>query len=309
MANSSLAAAEFGLLCALIVSVVRFAWVTVSTSEGFEHPALAVGSSLVSLAVVSMLYSGQFERICLAAIGHWTSDEQVLTDARRALSDADRALTDLANFFSPGPHLASRPHPTLTPLAIIAALYLIRLSIYFAVTRRRIRYADPGLLKHAAVTGPVYWSHITAYAMVLSFFIVIARSNPVWVSLTSIGVIVVLVVGFTGPFQDGIVLCRDAVRSSWHLATSLGGTIARASLVVARAVRLVVERAHQFYMRRISDPLRRVSGRAVAATERLEQRTKEQLREEAQKHARFARDDGVRADAASAPEAPPAPEV
>lgn len=185
MAETIAAVGELILCAGLLIAVWLFIFGAFTRGE-FEHRIVAAGSSLVALIGYCTIYSGQIRRISIQAISHWTADPTTINRADDHFRDADQFFTRLANYLSPGEHVGYRPYPTLIPLIILASVFTIRSLIYFSVTRRR--FPDAG------VTGPVYWSHISAYVMLVSFFIVIVNWNVAIVIAGSLALIVALIV-------------------------------------------------------------------------------------------------------------------
>jgi hypothetical protein len=274
--TSILAAAELFLFLALANSVIRFLHAAFAEAEGSDQRLLAAVSSATTLVAVSTIYSGRFAEDCDRAVRHWTDDSRAIRTADRVLIHIDDVCTSIANALNPSKDVGFRPHPTFIPFAIIGCLYIIRWLIYVSATRKRLRYA--------AITGSVYWSHITAYVGVVSFLVVIANWDVALVIGASLLLIVLLVVGLMGVFQDALFVIRGGIASLWKLIKGLGGSVARASLTVARTVRIMVERAHELYRIHISTPLRKATDTVVDASARFEERSKEKLAEENQRH-------------------------
>jgi hypothetical protein len=270
------AAGEILLVLALANSVLRFVHSALFDREDAEARLLAVASSVISLVAVCVLYSGMFSRHLIEAVDVWVGAGELTDDVANAAHRFDELATSLGNALSPGPTLEYRPSPTLIPLAIITAFYLVRWTIYATVSRKKLRYAS--------VTGSVYWTHISAYAMAVSFVVVLVNWNLVAVVLGSALALVVLLFGMAGFFADVGYALRGLATLTWRLVTTVGEVLARASVRVARFVRLAFRRAHTFYIAYVRKPVRASTDWAVEGSRRLDLRAKEKLREENQRN-------------------------
>ena len=275
----------------LVNSVIRFGLSGMRDKNGGGMKLLAAFSSLVTLLGLIALYADAVRQTAMQAVRSWTSNEGFIDSFRTVVVGADRFARDLVNSVNPGADVAYRPDRSLWPFAVVVAAFLVRWLIYVALERRQ--------LSDAAATGSVYWSHITAYAMTVAFFILIAGWNPMVVILGSLVLIGAFLVFLTGLFEDLALLVRRAARIVVLYAKGLGRRVAQLCVAFAGVIRLVFERAHYLYITHIRKPLRRVTERAVTAAESFDNSAKDDLTEENRRHrARFHRQE----DAPDVPE-------
>ena len=269
---------ELAALAILTNSIIRFFLSSAWSGNLSENRILAGTSSLVTLLITCILYSEAVTRDWTAAIRTVFGSKWVALQERifAALDSINSFFFNLNSSIDYHHVSANILHQVSWPLVILGVSYALRLCIYLALERRN--------LNDAATTGAVYWSHITAYAMLISLAIVVVHWEPLVVLSGSIGIIVVLLIGFQGVFADIFVLLTGFARFSWRIASSGGREIARVSAFIAGTVRLVFSRAHAVYSRHVSDPIRRNTERAVKFSTEVDNRAKQRLIHENDRH-------------------------
>lgn len=243
---AGLTALLFGML---VNSVLRFLW---KSRRGHRTSRLlAAASSLLTLLVMSALYSGELFRNGTKAIYWLTSERDIAIRVGNVLGRIDATATHLVNIVSPGADVGLRPTPSPVPAMIVGGVYLVRFFIYRFVERRR--------LDHSGATGSTYWSHFTAYSMLVVFLIEVAHWPVIPVIAGSLGLLVLLRIGLAKLFADAAILISSVLKSVVHIVAALGQAIARAAVGVATAVRSAFTHAHKWYVEHVSAPIRRFS--------------------------------------------------
>jgi hypothetical protein len=259
---------------------------------------LASLSSAVSLAVVVAIYVDSFRRATMNAARSWTSDQSFLNGVQSAVVGGDQAVRSGVNFMNPGPDVSYRPHPSIWPIVIVVSSYAVRWLIYVTVER--------GNYRNAAITGSAYWSHMTAYAMIVSFLVVVAGWNALLVVPVSMLLVLGLLIGVAGIFEDIFLLVRVGGRLVMTYAKGVGAVLARHTVAVARLVRVMFQRGHELYVERVRMPVQRFTGRLEMAADQFDQRAHDELADEDERNRRlFSRAKPVPAEQPSSPEAPP----
>ncbi|HEY4779207.1 MAG TPA: hypothetical protein VIH47_06420 [Solirubrobacterales bacterium] len=235
---------------ALCVSIVRFWRESRLGAESVRR--LAALSSALTLAIVVIIYSGEFRHQTLLALGELGASKGLHEAAVDVLTRFDNICTDVANAINNvlgAEPVGFRPFPPIWPAVILGLGYLIRFVIYRFHTRKRNT--------EAALSGAVYWSHITTYVMVLAFLIVISGADPsvlVPVSLIALGAIIVSVKLLIEDF--GKVLGAVA-KTLWTEVSRAAGWIAYIATEVAGFVREALTYASKAYLQHIRKPLER----------------------------------------------------
>ncbi len=255
---------NIAIFLALCVSIVQF-WRgrRLGSSTIRELAAL---SSLITLIVVVLLYSGEFLHESLAALREMNASEGVRQAAVNALTKVDETAIEVVNAVNGvigAPEVGYRPEPPVWPAALLGIGYSIRFLIYrFHTTRGN---------EEAALTGAVYWSFITAYLMALAYLIVLAGFNAAAVISLSLIVLVVVVVGVRVFFQDLGLAVRAIARTVWTEISRAAAFIAYLATEIAATVRALLSYANRLYIQRIRQPLRA----GVEAVEKRNRRARE----------------------------------
>lgn len=269
----------FNLLVAgaLCVSVVRF-W-RESRLGAASVRRLAALSSAIALLVVLIIYSGEFRHQALLSLRFLGASEHFYNTCRDFLAHFDDVFTKIANAINDvlrASHVGHRPHPPIWPVALLSLGYVIRYFIYRFHTKRGNT--------DAALTGAAYWSHITTFAMVLAFLIVIAGANPVVlvpVSLVALGAIIVSVKLL---IEDFGVSLRAAARTAWTEVARAAERIAYLATEIAGAVRDLLAYASKAYLEHVRKPLRRRIDALEARNRSARKVTKRRLIEQNIRH-------------------------
>ncbi len=235
---------------ALCVSIVRFWRESRLGAESVRR--LAALSSALTLAIVLIIYSGEFRHQTLLALGDLGASKGLHEAAVDVLTRFDNICTDVANAINNvlgAEHVGFRPFPPVWPAVLLGLGYLIRFIIYRFHTKKGNT--------EAALSGAAYWNHITTYVMVLAFLIVISGADPsvlVPVSLIALGAIIVSVKLLIEDF--GKVLSA-AAKTLWTEVSRAAGWIAYIATEVAGFVREALAYASKAYLQHIRKPLDR----------------------------------------------------
>jgi hypothetical protein len=249
---------------ALCVSILRF-W-RESKLGATSVRRLAALSSALTLLVALMLYSGELRHNALLGLRQLGAGEGLFEVAREIVNHLDQFFTSIAsaiNGLIGAEEAGYRPDPPAWPAALLILGYALRFVIYRSHTRKGNA--------EAALTGAVYWSHITAFAMALAFLIVLGGANP-WVlvpgSLVALAAIVVSVKLLIEDFGVGVRAAAETVLTE---AARAAGWVAYLATEVAGFVRELLAYASRAYLERVRKPLRR----RIAGLERRNRSTRE----------------------------------
>jgi hypothetical protein len=261
MTSIILTVANLVIVVALCVSIVRF-WQEGMRSAGSVR-RLAALSSVVTLLVSLIIYTGEFRRNALSALGYLGAGESLYRNTAQFLIHFEHVFTQIANAINGvlgAGHVGYRPYPPVWPAVLLLLGYGIRFLIYRFHTRKGN--------SEAALTGAVYWSHITTYAMVLSFLIVITGVSPWLLVPASLIVLGVIVVSVKLVIEDVGITVRAAIKTIWTEITRAARRIAFLATEFAAAVRSLLAYANEAYLKNVREPLRK-------KVEALEKRNKE----------------------------------
>ncbi|MGP0049305.1 MAG: hypothetical protein ACLPZR_10740 [Solirubrobacteraceae bacterium] len=235
---------------ALCVSAVRFWSESRLGAESVRR--LAALSAFVTLLVVLMIYSGEFRKNGLLALQRVHAHPSLYGHVSDFLTGFDHVFTRVANTLNVFTRdVGYRPNPPLWPAILLLLSYSVRFLIYRLHTRKQ--HAE------AALTGAVYWTHITAYAMVVAFFIVIVGWSAWLVIPLSLVVVVAFLVSVRLIVEDLGELVRVGLQSGWTLLIQAGRWIAEAATEIAAFVRAMLKYASKAYLEHIREPLRRIT--------------------------------------------------
>jgi hypothetical protein len=263
-------------LLVLLNSFVRFAHAGFTAERAVGARVLAAGSSLVTLLVAAAIYADAFRRAAMDASRTWFGDSPFTVGLHDAIAPADRFVRDAVNAVNPGNDVVYTPHPALWPIVLIAVAYVVRGLMYLTLERKD--------LKHAAVTGATYWSHITGYAMIVAFLVEIVGWNAFAVVAVSLLILAACVVGLAGVFEDAGVVFRAVLRVAAHYLHGVSEKLARLGASIAAAIRIFFRRAHRLYLDHVRAPIRRRTSSAIAAAERFDRQAAEELKRENERH-------------------------
>jgi hypothetical protein len=264
MTSIIIAVVNLVVVVALCVSIVRF-WQEGMRSAGSVR-RLAALSSVVTLLVSLIIYTGEFRRNALSALGYLGASESLSNSAAQFLIHFEHVFTQIANAINGmlgAGHVGYRPYPPAWPAVLLLLGYGIRLLIYRFHTRKGN--------SEAALTGAVYWSHITTYAMVLSFLIVITGVNPWMLVPVSLIVLGVIVISVKLVIEDVGITVRVAAKTIWTEITRAARRLAFLATEFAAAVRTLLAYANEAYLKNVRKPLRK----KVEALEKRNRQTRE----------------------------------
>jgi hypothetical protein len=271
---------DLAIVVALCVSIVQF-WRERRLGSSVVRELGAL-SALISLVVFVLIYSGSFLHETLASLQHWGVDRSVRKSVLGILRPFDEACTGVANAINRvigAGEVGYRPDPPVWPAALLVVGYGIRFLIYRFQTRKGNR--------DSALTGAVYWSYITAYAMVLAYLVVVAHFDAAVIVPISLALIAVIVVSVKVFFEDFGLTVRAIARTAWTEVTRAASRIAFLATEVAAVVREALAYASRFYLERIRKPLRNgidtLEARNVRAREEAEKRLARQNAQHAER--------------------------
>lgn len=265
------------VVVALCVSIVRFLRESKLGAQSVRR--LAALSAAVTLLITLLIYSGEFRHQALLALSFLGVSKGLYEAVQSFLTHFDEVCTSVANAINNvlgAEEVGYRPHPPIWPAQLLVLGYLVRFLIYRFHTRRGNT--------DAALSGAVYWSHITTYVMVLAYLIVIAGLNPsvvVPVSLIAVGAIVVSVKLL---IEDFGVSVRAAAKTIWTEVARAAEWIAYLATEFAGAVRSFLAYASRTYVERIREPLRDVIAALEERNEEARKNSKERLAEQNTRH-------------------------
>jgi hypothetical protein len=261
------------IVAALAVSTVRF-W-SDGRRKGAAQRRLAAAGTLLTLAVTLMIYSGEINRQILAALTALGIDGGFYETTSSVLHGFDVGCTHAANFINGILGVADvgyRAYPPAWPAALLIVGYGIRFLIYRSHTKRGN--------EDAALTGAVYWSHITTYVMVIAFLIVVTGVNP-WVLVpVSLLATAAIVVSLKLIAEDLGVLLRALAKTVWTGFVRLGRQVAYFATEFAARVRAFLAYASKAYVDNVRTPLRAWVERVDKRNQDLRKASGERLKEQ-----------------------------
>jgi hypothetical protein len=238
------------ILVALCVSIVQFWRGRDLGAETIRE--LAALSSLVTLVIVVLLFSGLFLHEALAALREVGASAGLREAAGDALRHVDEACINVINAINGvigGPDVGYRPEPPVWPAVLLGIAYSVRFLIYRFHTRRHNT--------DAALTGAAYWSFISTFVMLLAYLIVLADFDPVPLIPASLIALAIVVIGVRVFFEDFGLALRVAVKTISTEVSRAASFIAYLATEIAGAVRELLAYANRLYIERIRKPLRR----------------------------------------------------
>jgi len=239
------------IFVALYVSIVQFWRGRRLGSETIR--GLAALSSVITLLIVVLLYSGEFLHEVLAALRDLGASTGIRQAAVSVLTHVDEFCIKIVNAINGilgATEVGYRPEPPVWPAALLGIGYSARFLIYRFHTRRGNA--------EAALTGAAYWSFITTYLMLLAYLIVLAHFNPASLIPISLIILAVVVVGVRVFFEDFGLTVRVIAQTIWTEISRAGAFIAYLATEIAAAVREALSYANRLYIERIRKPLRTV---------------------------------------------------
>lgn len=252
------------IFVAFCVSIVQFWRGRRLGSETIRE--LAALSSLITLVIVILLYSGEFLHEALAVLREFGAGAGLREATVSALMHVDEFCIRVVNAINGAlgaPEVGYRPEPPAWPAVLLGIGYSIRFLIYRFHTRR-------GNVE-AALTGAAYWSFITTYLMLLAYLIVLAHFDPAHLIPASLIILAVVVVGIRVFFKDFGLAVRAIAQTLWTEISRGAAFIAYLATEIAAAVRELLSYANRLYIGRIRKPLRE----GIKAVERRNRRARE----------------------------------
>jgi hypothetical protein len=208
---------SLGFVAALSISVAKFWSESRLGAESVRR--LAALSAAVTLLMVLLIYSGEFRKNGLLALQHLHAHAALYGHAGDFLASVDHVFTKIANVLNVfTADVGYRPDPPVWPAVVLAIGYLVRFLIYRLHTRKSNT--------EAALTGSVYWSHVTAYAMVVAFCIVVVGWSPLLVVPISMAIVAIFLVSLRLVLEDLGELVRVGLQSALTLLVAAGRWVA-----------------------------------------------------------------------------------
>jgi len=261
------------IFIALCVSIIQFWRGRRLGSETIRE--LAALSSLITLVIVVLLYSGEFLHEVIAALQELGASAGVRQAAVNVLAHVDEFCINVVNAINGilgASEVGFRPEPPVWPAILLSIGYSIRFLIYRFHTRRGNT--------EAALTGAAYWSFITTYLMLLAYLIVLAQFDPARLIPVSLVILAIVVVGVRVFFEDFGLTMRAIAQTLWTEISRAAAFIAYLATEIAAAVRELLSYANRLYIDRIRKPLRKgikaVEDRNRRAREKAEKRLAKQ---------------------------------
>jgi hypothetical protein len=260
-------AVSLTIVIALCVSIVAF-WRD-SQIGARSVRRLASASSAITLLIIVVIYAGEFRRNALSALTYIGVDEQTYADAYKLLTDVDDFIVRVVESIRPSDAgVWGHAYPPAWPAILLIVGYTIRFLIYRLHTKKANA--------NAALTGSVYWSHITTYAMTMAFLIVVFGWNPALVVSMSLAILAVATVSIKLWLADLGTVARIAGKSIWTVVSNGARRIAYAATALAAFVRIAANYANRAYVEKIRKPL-------MTKVDKLEEWNKDQRDASAQK--------------------------
>lgn len=270
MSAAVIVAVNIAIFAALCVSIVQFWRGRRLGSETIRE--LAALSSLITLVIVVLLYSGEFLHEVLALMRELGASAGVRKAVVSVLAHVDEFCINVINAINGvlgAPEVGYRPEPPPWPAVLLGLGYSVRFLIYRFHTRRGNA--------EAALTGAAYWSFITTYLMLLAYLIVLAQFDPARLIPASLITLAVVVVGVRVFFEDLGLAVRAIAKTVWTEVTRGAAFVAYVATEVAAGLRQLLSYANRLYIKRIREPLRSGIGAVEARNERAREGAEERL--------------------------------
>ena len=265
------------MFVALCVSIVQFWRGRRFGSETIRE--LAALSSLITMIIVVLLYSGEFLHESLAALRELGASAGVRQAAVNVLTHVDDFCIKIVNAVNGvlgASEVGYRPEPPAWPAVLLGIGYSIRFLIYRFHTRRGNT--------EAALTGAAYWSFITTYLMLLAYLTVLAQFDPARLIPASLIILAVVVVGVKVFFEDFGLTVRAIVQTLWTEISRAAAFIAYLATELAAAVRELLSYANRLYIKRIRRPLRKALKAVEDRNTRARKKGEERLARQNMEH-------------------------
>jgi hypothetical protein len=216
----------------------------------------------------------------LAALRHWDVDPSPRETVRNVLRSLDEGCTAVARAINEAlgaGEVGYRPTPPAWPAALLVIGYGVRFLIYRFQTRKGNR--------ESALTGAVYWSYITAYAMAIAYLIVVAGFDAALVIPISLFLIAMIVVSVKVFVEDLGLTLRAIAKTIGTEVSRAASRVAFLATEFAAIVREALAYATDFYMNRIRKPLRTGINSLEDRNKRTRERAEERLAKQNTEHA------------------------
>jgi hypothetical protein len=274
-----------GVLC---WSIYRF-WQESQASRTKVRSArqLAALSSGLTLVVFVLLYADAFTRNLLAAMRNWGVSSDTYATVHTSMTSFDEFVAHVASTINVFSRSAGyRSSATLWPGLLLASAYAARFCIYRFQTKP-IHGGKKN--QNSALTGSVYWSHITAYMMVVAFMIVIIGWSAWWVVPTSLIVLSAFMfsVAWTVVKDLGVVADAVVLKSVGTALIVAGRQVAFLATEVANFIRIALKYANRAYQERISKPLREKMDALKTSNDSWRNASEERLKEQDKRIGKF----------------------
>lgn len=227
----------------------------------------------MTLLAALAIYARPARRVLLRGLVDWHKPT-LYADALHVAEALTRVADRVVKLVTFGAATSAPSSPALWAAYLLGAAYLIRFSIYVSVFRRRLADAN--------VTGSVIWSHITAFGLVVAFALIVAGWSA-WVVVPAAGLaLLAMATVLTGVLADAAEIVVSYLQLAWGALLAFAQEVARAAVAFAGLVKDALDHAQAWYMRHISDRVRRHSASVrrrsrdlrLAATARLEQQNR-----------------------------------
>lgn len=286
------------IVLALCISIVSF-WRD-STIGVTAVRRLAAASAGTTLLVFVLIYAGGFTHHALVSLRSLNVSSDTYHSMSDALTSFNRFVTDIvAGIDETNAELTIRTHPPLWPLVLICLGYGIRFLIYRFHTKKQN--------VEAALTGSVYWSHITLFVMAMAFLVAIAHWSPWLVVPLSLTLAAAFIVSVKLWLEDAGIVLRAGATTIWTVVRGIAHWVAYAATEVAGWVRAAVTYANDAYVEHIRMPLRARTGALEGWSRKRNEAWEERLRGQDARHGeRFDRREGAGTDDQERPTDPTA---
>lgn len=258
------------IFAALCVSIVQF-WRGRHLGSATIRE-LAALSSLITLIIVVLLYSGEFLHESLAVLRELGASADLRKTVADVLAQVDEFCIKVVNAVNGvlgAPDVGYRPDPPVWPALLLGLGYSVRFLIYRFHTRRGNA--------EAALTGAAYWSFITTYLMVLAYLVVLAQFDPARLIPASLIILAVVVVGVKVFFEDLGLAVRAIAKTLWTEVSRGAAFVAYLATELAAALRQLLSYASRLYIRRVREPLRKGIRAVEARNKRARKEAEERL--------------------------------
>ncbi|MFN7968119.1 MAG: hypothetical protein U0P47_02195 [Acidimicrobiales bacterium] len=266
---------DLAVLILLLSGAFMLGWSTVLfVRDGLgEHQSdrlLAAGSSLVALVCYVGIYSGAVRALVTSILNDFWRDSTWRPAAIAWSRRVDDVVMSGVNLVNPGRDVGFQPHVRLAPLVLLVAVYACRWAIY--------RYANAETTPTLSRVGSVYWSHVTAYLMLVCF-VVIEDGWSVWLVFpVSLAIVVVVLAGVRPVLGDIVAVGSDLFITLITVCRAGGRRVARIAALVATTIKNAFRTFSRWYDTQISKRLRAWAEGLAQRAKRIDLREQDGLK-------------------------------